>query len=121
MAQRTTVKLISDLNGEEIQAGEGQTVEFGLDGVTYESDLFNDQAEELREILAPYIAAGRRTGGRAKRGTGSTKPAGARMSREQSTAIRSWWRSRGGEIADRGRIPGHVVEEFEAAHQNAAA
>jgi len=41
-----------------------QTVQFGLDGVTYEIDLSDDNAAALRDELARYIGAGRRVGGR---------------------------------------------------------
>jgi hypothetical protein len=68
MAQKTVVTLIDDLDG---QSEADETVEYALDGVTYEIDLAKDNAEALREVFAPYIAAARRTGGRARSGTGS--------------------------------------------------
>jgi hypothetical protein len=66
MAQKTVVSLIDDLDG---QSEADETVEYAIDGVTYEID--KDNAEALREVLAPYIAAARRTGGRARSGPGS--------------------------------------------------
>ena len=59
MAQRTTVSLIDDLDG---QSEADETVEYAVDGVTYEIDLSSDHAEALREVFAPYVAAARRTG-----------------------------------------------------------
>lgn len=38
-----------------------ETVRFGLDGIIHEVDLDAAGARALREALAPYVAAGRRT------------------------------------------------------------
>ena len=38
-----------------------QTVTFALDGQRFEIDLSDDNAAALRDVFAPYIAAGRRT------------------------------------------------------------
>jgi hypothetical protein len=38
-----------------------ETVRFGLDGVIHEVDLDTAGARALRDLLAPYVAAGRRT------------------------------------------------------------
>ncbi len=123
MAQRVTHVLVSDLTDEEMEPGEGQTVPFALDGVEMEIDLFDDQAESLREALAPYIAAARRTGGRAKRGTASKSAArsASGYSREQSAEIRRWGKEQGWEVSDRGRLSGPLAEAWEQAHQGSAA
>jgi hypothetical protein len=116
MAQKTTVQLVDDLDGTA--SDDIATVTFGLDGVEYEIDLTGDNADNLRKGLTDFIAAARRTGGRVKRGLGSTAtPAseGAR-SKEQTQAIREWARSNSWDIADRGRVPSSVIEAFEAAH-----
>jgi hypothetical protein len=67
MASRTEIILVDDFD-EEKEAAE--TVTFALDGVSYEIDLAEEHAAELRELLAPYIENGRRTGGRKRRGAG---------------------------------------------------
>jgi hypothetical protein len=117
MAQKTIVQLIDDLDGTSSDSIE--TVTFGLDGVVYEIDLSDDNAETLRDNLAEFITSARRTGGRAKRGTMIPATAGAGngtgRSREQTQAIREWARKNGQEIADRGRIPASIIEAFEAA------
>lgn len=123
MAQKTVVSLIDDLDG---QSDAEETVQYALDGVIYEIDLTKDNAEALREVFAPYIAAARRTGGRARSGTGSrgrspgsggavSKAAG--RSREALKAIRDWAKSSGWAVSDRGRLPGNVVEAYDAAHK----
>jgi len=60
MAKRVTIEILDDTNGSPAE----QTVPFGLDGVAYEIDLSTTNANALREALAPYVAAARRTGGR---------------------------------------------------------
>ena len=123
MTQRTTVSLIDDLDG---QSEADETVEYAVDGVTYEIDLTTQNAEALREVLALYVAAARRTGGRARPGTGgrarSSSSEGAVLkaagrSREALKAIRDWAKSSGWAVSDRGRLPGNVVEAYEAAHK----
>lgn len=120
MAQKTIVTLVDDLTGEE--AEDITTVEFALDGVTYEIDLDDKNSARLRDALADYIAAARRTGGRRSSGrrrsgagTGTpraTSPGG--YDRETSKQIRQWAKAQGFEVSDRGRVPNNVVEAWEA-------
>src|SRR3954464_14473739 len=122
MAQKTIVTLVDDLTGEE--AEDISTVEFALDGVTYEIDLDDKNSAKLRNALAEYIGAARRTGGRrastgrrARSGAGTgtpraTSPGG--YDRETSKQIREWAKSQGFEVSDRGRVPNNVVEAWEA-------
>ena len=71
MAQKTFVSLLDDLDGES-EADE--TVEYALDGVTYEIDLTTENAEACAGILAPYVAVARRTGGRRASGGRRSRP-----------------------------------------------
>ncbi|MBO0851506.1 MAG: Lsr2 family protein, partial [Pseudonocardia sp.] len=64
MAQKVTVSLIDDLDGNKAD----ETVEFGLDGKSYEIDLSSGNAGKLRDALADYVAAARRPGGRRRSG-----------------------------------------------------
>lgn len=114
MAQKVLVELVDDLDGTS--SDDISTVSFALDGVTYEIDLTEKNATLLRERLADFLGAARRTGGRAKRGNGPTTVGvtGAGRSREQNEAIRDWARNNNWEIADRGRIPSDVIDAFEA-------
>lgn len=61
--QRVVTFLVSDISGEDA----AETVTFGLDGAQYEVDLTETEAAALRDALEPYVASGRRTGGRRKR------------------------------------------------------
>lgn len=114
MAQKVLVQLVDDLDGTS--SSDISTVSFGLDGVSYEIDLNESNATNLREHLSEFIASARRTGGRVKRGAsaaaGST---GTGRNREQTQAIREWAKKNGHEVSDRGRIPAAVISAFEAA------
>jgi hypothetical protein len=110
MAQKVLVQLVDDLDGTA--SDDVETVRFGLDGVTYEIDLSASNAEQLRKALAEYVDAGRRTGGRVKRGT---RRRNVDTADGEAGAIREWAQNNGIEVAARGRIPSHVVESFRQA------
>lgn len=107
MAQRTVITLVDDMTGEE---GENvKTVEFALEGVSYEIDLDEENQGDLTDFLAAYIANARRVGGRAKRGSGSAQA----RPRSEAKEIRDWAKAQGIEVNERGRIPGEIVEKWE--------
>lgn len=112
MAQKVLVQLVDDLDGTSSQ--DVSTVLFGLDGVSYEIDLSESNAERLRESLTEYVNSGRRIGGRIKRGT---RPAqsGKGGGSGEAGQIREWALQSGFELAGRGRIPSHVVEAYKEA------
>src|SRR3954454_22821254 len=115
MAQRTVVSLVDDLDGTEAN----ETVEYALDGVTYDIDLNEANAKQLREVFAPYISAARRTGGRRSPGrprSSSASSSGtgvATRGREALKQIREWAKSNGWTVSDRGRLPNNVIEAFD--------
>ncbi len=109
MATKVTVSLIDDVDGELAD----ETVQFGLDGVGYEIDLSEKNANKMREDLLPWVEAGRRiAGSRRRRGVGTR---GVSVDREQSAEIREWARKNGYEVAGRGRIPAEALEAYRAA------
>jgi hypothetical protein len=110
MAKKVTVTLVDDFDGE---AAADETVEFGLDGVTYEIDLSSKNAKKLRDDLKLWVEKGRRVGGR-RRGRGGGRGR-ASIDREQSAAIREWARRNGHNVSTRGRIPADVIDAFHAA------
>lgn len=119
MAQKVLVQLVDDLDGT--QSDDISTVSFGLDGVDYEIDLSEANADTLRKTLEEFVAHARRTGGRIKRGGSAKQPGGsATASREQAQAVREWARRNGHEVSNRGRIPGSLIEAFEAAQAEAS-
>jgi hypothetical protein len=111
MAKKVTVTLVDDFDGS---GAADETVEFGLDGVTYEIDLSAKNAAKLRSDLKQWVAAGRRVGGRRRGRSGSGRGRGA-IDREQSAAIREWARRNGHNVSTRGRIPADVIDAFHAA------
>lgn len=116
MAQKVTVTLVDDLDGGQAD----ETVEFGLDGVSYQIDLSADNAGDLREAMANYVSNARRAGGRKKPGprpgSGRSSSGSTSADREQNQAIREWARKRGLKVSDRGRIPADVVEQYHQAN-----
>ncbi len=118
MATITTTTLVDDLDGSEA----ADTLEFALDGVSYEIDLSEENAEKLRDALAGYVASARRVDGGRRSRARAAKPAkaarGTRTApdREQTAAIREWARANGYEVSERGRLSANVLSAFEAAH-----
>jgi hypothetical protein len=112
MAKKVTVTLVDDFDGEGTA---DETVEFGLDGVSYEIDLSSKNASKLRNELKQWVDAGRRVGGRRRgRSAGPGRGRGV-IDREQSAAIRDWARRNGHNVSTRGRIPADVIDAFHAA------
>jgi hypothetical protein len=112
MAQKVLVQLVDDLDGTTSETV--STVQFGLDGVTYEIDLTDSNADTLRGLFADYVNSGRRTGWRVKRGTASRNGA----ANNDASQIREWAQANGIELAARGRIPAHVAESYREAQKN---
>ena len=120
MAQQVLVQLVDDLDGTA--SSDVSTVSFSLDGVTYEIDLSETNAERLRGSLAQYVESARRVGGRIKRGTKSAQNGSG--SSPEAGLIRAWANENGYGLSGRGRIPSHVVAAYKeakaAAEQKAA-
>jgi hypothetical protein len=114
MARKTVVELIDDIDGRPAQ----ETVSFSLDGMAYEIDLSEGNADRLRAGLAPFVERARKAG--AARAAAPPRTAGASHpapagDRDRSAAIRAWAKGEGLAVNERGRIPAKVVEAFEAA------
>ncbi|MGH3347915.1 MAG: histone-like nucleoid-structuring protein Lsr2 [Nocardioides sp.] len=106
MAQKVNIILVDDLDGSDAN----ETVSFGLDGTTYEIDLNDKNAAQLRDALSGYVGHARKvTSGRKRKSSTATSGPSARE-------LRDWGRSNGFEVSDRGRVPAEVREAFDAAH-----
>lgn len=105
MATRTVTELLDDMTGQLAD----ETVTFGLDGVEYEIDVTKKNAAALRKALTPYQDVARRVGGR-KQGALKRVSTGV-----DNRAVRAWAASNGIELSERGRIPAHVIEQYQAA------
>jgi Lsr2 len=127
VAQKTIVTLIDDLTGEE--AKDITTVEFALEGVTYEIDLADENAAKLRDNLSRYVAAARKTSARRPgtrgadrstgRGNGNGSATRSGYNRDTLRAIREWAKQNGHSVSDRGRLPLNVLNAWEANHHAA--
>ena len=111
MARQTTITLVDDLDGSEAD----EQVEFSVDGRAYEIDLSPTNAGRLRDALAPFISAARRTGAR-RAVTSGGRPARAGSDRAQNQAIREWAITQGMKVSERGRIPTNVLTAYHSAH-----
>lgn len=109
MARVTQVSLVDDIDGSVASS----TVGFSLDGKTYELDLSDKNAGKLRDALAPFVASARRSDGRRRSSGGPKMTPKSATDRERTAAIREWAREHGHKVADRGRIPGNVLEAYE--------
>jgi hypothetical protein len=112
VAKQTTVTLVDDLDGSVAD----EQVEFAMDGKSYEIDLSATNSARLRETLAPFVSAARRTGGRRRSGGAVATAARPSTDREQNQAIREWAQKEGLKISERGRIPSNVLEAYHKAH-----
>ena len=112
MAKQVITLLTDDIDGGEAD----RTVEFGLDGVNYTIDLSEKNAGKLRKALDPFLNAatrvGRSTAPSPVRRNGAS--AGGRASRDENQAIREWANKNGHPVSERGRIPSHIVEAYQA-------
>lgn len=125
MAKQVIYELVDDVDGTPIKEGEGESIEFSLDGVDYVIDLKNKNANDFRKKLEYYVEYATRVGGRKRKASATTaaptaapRAAAPATKRDpaQTRAIRQWAADSGYEINDRGRIPADIVEAYEAAN-----
>lgn len=121
MAKQVITKMLDDLDGGEAD----ETVHFSLDGVGYSVDLSSKNASELRSFLTRYIEAGERQGrvevgrhAQLLRSSSHRVTVQNTANREMNQKIRAWADSHGWQLADRGRIPQHIVDAFETRTPN---
>ena len=108
MATKTEVRLVDDLTGEAADT----TVRFSLDGTSYELDLSDKNAGEMRKSFAKYVGAARKVSGAGRRGGRASKPAFLEV---DPAAVRAWAAGQGIAVSPRGRISKDVVEQYRAA------
>jgi hypothetical protein len=112
MAKKLATQLVDDLDGT-VLGDDGTTVSFTVDGTDYLIDLSPEHADELREVFAPYVAAGRKAAG-GRRGSAPrplTKAATSGDAAERSEA-RAWLRDNGHKVGVRGRISAELMTLF---------
>ncbi len=109
MAQKVVTTLVDDISGQPIDDGQGETVKFGLDGSSYEIDLSNENAKELRDTLRRYIKAGRPVAA-GRRSSGAAN----KSNKDELNAIREWAAANGIEVSPRGRIAQSIQDQYHA-------
>src|ERR1700758_164123 len=105
--QRVEVHLEDDLTGGPAD----ETVKFGMDGREYEVDLSTRHASEFRRLVAPFVEHARLVLQQRSRPRARTA-----ASRERSRQIRAWAERQGFSVAEHGRLPANVIQEYELAH-----
>ncbi|MBA2638638.1 MAG: Lsr2 family protein [Nocardioidaceae bacterium] len=110
MAQKVQVLLVDDLDGGSAD----ETVQFALDGVSYEIDLSGKNAAKMRDALAGYVGEARRVGARtrSRRGRSQASVGGPGSAKQ----VREWARAHGYKISDRGRVPANVLDAYRGAN-----
>lgn len=114
MAQKVQVVLECDI----CEGGKpgSETIGFGLDGQSYEIDLCDKHAKQLRDNVSAFVGAGRRAtsgGGRSRGRSGGGRTAG---DRQRTQEIRAWARKKGIKVSERGRLSSDIVAQYEAAN-----
>ena len=109
MARKIQMLLVCDVHEGEVPGQ--QTISFGLSGSSFEIDLCDVHAQELRDAFEPFVEHARRAGTRQRGRAGH-----GQSQRERSASIREWARERGIELSERGRIPAAVAAEYDATH-----
>ncbi|MDQ1124990.1 MULTISPECIES: histone-like nucleoid-structuring protein Lsr2 [Microbacterium] len=120
MARKIVHQLVDDLDGTVLEVGDGETVLFSVDGTAYEIDLTHDNANALRDALAPYVEAARRVSNRASSGRPAASSGGSRTQKRSGqrdyAPIREWAAKNGYQVSERGRVPAQVLDAYDAAH-----
>ncbi|WP_263118158.1 Lsr2 family protein [Cellulomonas sp. RIT-PI-Y] len=111
MAQKVQVLLVDDIDGGTAE----ETVTFGLDGVSYEIDLSEAHAKELRDAFGSWVGHARKV---SSRGTRAASTGGSARPRRSSDAgdVRAWAKENGYDVSERGRISAEIREAYAAAH-----
>ena len=113
MAKQTVTTLVDDIDGSAAT----ETVTFGLDGASYEIDLNEAHAADLREVLAPFLSVARKATGAGTRTRSAAAAPRQRASSEiDPKAVRAWAEEHGVAVSPRGRIRSDVLEQYRAAN-----
>ena len=104
---RVDVQLEDDLTGGPAD----ETIQFSLDGRSYEIDLNARHAAEFRHRLGRFTENARPV--RTQRSRVTRRSA---ASRERSRQIRLWAEQRGFALSPHGRLPGNVIQQYDREH-----
>jgi hypothetical protein len=108
MAQRVITQLVSDLSGDEIANGAGESIEFSYRGASYSIDLTDKEAAGFDKAIALYLEHATKTGGRRRSASAGSK--GDYSAKD----VRVWAKAQGIDVPERGRIPGEILEQYKS-------
>ena len=115
MAREVVETLVDDIDGGKAD----ETVQFGLDGTTYEIDLSKKNAAALRKALVPYLTGGRKSSSvrtaRSRAAAPAKAVSGKRARDYDIVQLREWAGANDIAVPSRGRIPQAVLEQYKAA------
>jgi hypothetical protein len=100
MVQKVIHSTLSDLDGSPAD----ETIQLTLDGRGVQLDLSAEQANDLRELLAPYFDAGQLVAAK------TTKKAPARSDYD---AVRAWCQANGVPVSKQGRIGAEALAAYD--------
>ena len=105
MATKVLTTFQDDIDGSNAT----QTIHFALDGVEYEIDVSDRNANRLRNSLDEFITHGRKVGGK------RTRKKTASSGQVDTKAVRAWAQANGIEVNARGRIPAEIIHRYRSA------
>ncbi len=113
MAKKTIEIITSDLSGEELAPGRGETVIFSIGGSDYSVDLTDAEAKDLYAAFDPYVKVATK---RSSRGASTRKASGSGRTPTELAHIRTWAKDNGHQVSERGRIKAEIIEAFDRAN-----
>jgi len=105
--QRVDVRLEDDLTGGPAD----ETVEFGIDGRSYEIDLNARHAADFRQQVARFLEHASLV-----RPVHRRAPVRTVANRALSRKIRAWAEEQGFDVSERGRLPREVIQQYQSEH-----
>lgn len=111
MSRQIVTTLIDDIDGSQ---GE-ESIAFAYRGTSYSIDLNAKNAAAFDKAMAKFLEHATRESAR-RDGPRTTRPAPTDARRTDLADIRVWAGQHGYEVSSRGRIPGGVVDAYDAAH-----
>jgi len=108
MATRIVTELHDDLDGSDAT----QTVRFALDGIEYEIDLSDRNANRFRDTFEEFVGHARKVG----EGRGGKPATSARGDKSQIGRMREWLIEHGYDVSNRGRIPSWLQQVYHDRH-----
>lgn len=114
MVQQIQTIIIDDIDGHELSAGQGRTIEFSFDGTTYSIDLSDKNAAAFEKAIGKYTQAATKLS-RAGRNSATPTRRGKKNDDLDLSAVRAWAESNGYEVSSRGRVKGEIIDAFREA------